>query len=79
MADSIYRVVPRPDGSFTVEIARSGALPQTAAGFATETEAARWIARDKRLCESDSRFDTSSARPGDGTDSEGVFIFPRPM
>jgi hypothetical protein len=49
MTDVIYRIVHLPDDSFAVEIARSGALVQTAAGFATEAEASDWISQDKRL------------------------------
>ena len=49
MTDAIYRIVHRQDDSFAVEIARPGALAQTAAGFATEAEASNWISQDKRL------------------------------
>lgn len=49
MTDAIYRIVHRQDDSFAVEIARPGALAQTAAGFATEAEANKWVAQDKRL------------------------------
>jgi hypothetical protein len=49
MTDAIYRIVHRQDDSFAVEIARPGELAQMAAGFATETEASKWIAQDKRL------------------------------
>jgi hypothetical protein len=49
MADTTYRVIKRDDGTFAVEITSSGALPQTAAGFATETEARGWIAQDERF------------------------------
>ena len=45
MADTTYRIVGSEDDGFAVEIARSGMLPQTAAGFATEAEASDWIAR----------------------------------
>lgn len=49
MTDTSYRIVPGDDGSFVVEIVRIGALPQTAAGFATEAAARGWIARDERF------------------------------
>ncbi|WP_428542348.1 hypothetical protein [Rhodopila sp.] len=49
MTDTSYRIVHRDDDSFAVEIARVGALPQTAAGFATEAAARGWIARDQRF------------------------------
>jgi hypothetical protein len=62
MADANYRVVHRDDDSFTVEITRSGVLPQTAAGFATEAEATDWIAQDKRLWEAADPFRTPASR-----------------
>jgi len=62
MADANYRVIHREDQSFAVEITRSGVLPQTAAGFATEAEATDWIAQDKRLWESTDPFRTSASR-----------------
>ena len=49
MADTSYRIIRREDGSFVVEIISIGALPQTAAGFATEAAAQGWIAQDERL------------------------------
>ena len=62
MTDAIYRIVHRQDDSFAVEIARTGALAQTAAGFATEAEASSWIAQDKRLWEAADPFRTQAAR-----------------
>jgi hypothetical protein len=62
MADANYRVVQREDDSFAVEITRSGVLPQTAAGFATEAAAIDWIAQDKRLREAADPFRTSAGR-----------------
>ena len=49
MKDTSYRIVHRDDDSFAVEIVSVGALPQTAAGFATEAAAKGWIARDQRF------------------------------
>jgi hypothetical protein len=49
MADTSYRIVHREDDSFAVEIVSVGALPQTAAGFATEAAAQGWIAQDQRF------------------------------
>jgi len=46
MADADCRVIQRADDGFAVEVTRTGALPQTAAGFATEAEADAWIAQD---------------------------------
>jgi hypothetical protein len=62
MTDAIYRIVLRQDDSFAVEIARPGALAQTAAGFATEAEANNWIAQDKRLWDATEPFGASAGR-----------------
>jgi len=62
ITDAIYRIVHREDHSFAVEIARPGALAQTAAGFATETEASNWIAQDKRLWDAADPFRTDAGR-----------------
>ena len=57
-----YRVIQRDDLSFAVEVTRTGALSQLAAGFATEAEAEAWIAQDKRLSEAADPFRTSTGR-----------------
>jgi hypothetical protein len=62
MADTSYRIVQRDDGSFAVEIVRFGALPQTAAGFATEAAAKGWIAQDERLRSAADPFGTPAGR-----------------
>ncbi len=62
MADTNYRVIRRNDDSFLVEVTRTGALPQTAAGFASEAEADAWIAQDKRLWEAADPFRTPAYR-----------------
>lgn len=62
MPDTNYLVVHRADGSFAVELTRSGMLPQTAAGFATEVEAKAWIEQDKRLWLAADPFRTPSGR-----------------
>jgi hypothetical protein len=62
MTDAIYRIVHRQDDSFAVEIARSGALAQTAAGFTTEAEARNWIAQDKRLWDAVDPFRAQAGR-----------------
>jgi hypothetical protein len=62
MADVNYRVIQRDDDSFAVEVTRTGALPQTAAGFASEAEADAWIAQDKRLREAADPFRTPAYR-----------------
>jgi hypothetical protein len=62
MTDANYQIVNRDDGSFAVEVVRLGALPQTAAGFATEAEASSWIAQDKRLWDAADPFRTAAGR-----------------
>jgi hypothetical protein len=62
MADTTYRIVRREDDSFAVEIKRVGALPQTAAGFATEAAAQGWIAQDERLRSAADPFGSHAAR-----------------
>jgi hypothetical protein len=62
MADTVYRVIHREDDSFAVEITRSGVLPQTAVGFATEAEATDWIAQDKKLTQAADPFRTPASR-----------------
>ena len=62
MPDVNYRVIQHKDGTFGVEVTRSGALPQTAAGFATEAEATDWIAQDRRLYQAADPFRTPAQR-----------------
>ena len=62
MADANYRVIRQDEGSFTVEVTRIGALPQIAAGFATEAEADAWVAQDKRLWAAADPFRTPAYR-----------------
>jgi hypothetical protein len=62
MADTSYRIVHREDDSFAVEIIRVGALPQTAAGFASEAAAKGWIAQDERLRSAADPFGTPAGR-----------------
>lgn len=62
MADTSYQIVQREDETFAVEIIRVGALPQTAAGFATAAAAEGWIAQDRRLHASTDPFATAANR-----------------
>lgn len=64
MTDAKYRVIQRDDDSFAVEVIRTGALPQTAAGFATEAEANAWVAQDKRLWDAADPFRAYRRRRG---------------
>jgi hypothetical protein len=61
MPDTSYRIVQRED-DFAVEIVCVGALPQTAAGFATEALAKGWIAQDQRLRSAADPFSTPAGR-----------------
>ena len=62
MAEASYQIVHREDDSFAVEIVRAGALPQLAAGFATQAAAEGWIAQDRRLHASAAPFGTQASR-----------------
>jgi len=62
MPETSYQIVHREDDTFAVEIVRAGALPQTAAGFATEAAAQGWIAQDQRLHASEDPFATAANR-----------------
>jgi hypothetical protein len=62
MTDAIYQVIHHDDDSFSVAITKSGMLPQTAAGFATEADANAWIVQDKRLSEAADPFRTPANR-----------------
>jgi hypothetical protein len=66
MTETSYQIVRRDDSTFAVEIIRLGALPQTAAGFATEAEATGWIAQDKRLSDAGDPFRTAAGRRSRG-------------
>jgi hypothetical protein len=66
MTETSYQIVRREDHTFAVEIIRLGALPQTAAGFATEAEATSWIAQDKRLSDTADPFRTAAGRRSRG-------------
>lgn len=62
MVETTYRIVHRDDDSFAVEVVRFGALPQMAAGFATEAAVLDWIAQDKRLWDGADTFETLASR-----------------
>jgi hypothetical protein len=62
IAETSYRIVRRENDSFVVEIVRVGALPQVAAGFATEGAAQGWIAQDQRLSKSTDPFSTPAGQ-----------------
>lgn len=62
MPEATYRLVEREDAGFVVEVVRLGALPETAAGFATEAEARAWIAQDKRLWDAADPFRTPASQ-----------------
>jgi hypothetical protein len=62
MAETTYRILHREDDSFAVEVVRAGVLPQTAIGFASESEAQGWIAQDKRLWDAGDLFRNQARR-----------------
>jgi hypothetical protein len=62
MVETTYRILQREDDGFAVVVVRTGVLPQTAIGFATESEAEGWIAQDKRLWEAADPFRTQVSR-----------------
>jgi hypothetical protein len=62
MTHTNYRVIHREDHSFSVEITRSGILPQTTVGFATEADANAWIVQDKKLSQAADPFRTPASR-----------------
>jgi hypothetical protein len=49
MADTSYRVVPRGNSEFDVEMDRSDGRKKTIPGFRSEHEANAWIVQAKRL------------------------------
>ncbi|HVC62600.1 MAG TPA: hypothetical protein VND19_19820 [Acetobacteraceae bacterium] len=61
MVETTYRILHREDDSFAVEVVRIGVLPQTAIGFATESEAQGWIAQDRRLWDAADPFRTQAS------------------
>jgi hypothetical protein len=62
MRPTTYRILRNADGTFAVEVTRMGALPQMAAGFATEADLEGWIEQDKRLSNTASPARTPAAR-----------------
>jgi hypothetical protein len=49
MVDSSYRVVPRKDSGFDVEMGKPDGRKKTVPGFRSEHEANAWIVQAKRL------------------------------
>jgi hypothetical protein len=49
MVDSSYRVVPRADSGFDVEMGRPDGRTKTVPGFRSEHEANAWIVQAKRM------------------------------
>ena len=67
MTNADYRIIEQADGSFRVELTRSGVLAQMATGFVTEAEAGNWIAQDKRLREAADPFRSPTGRKSRGS------------
>jgi hypothetical protein len=49
MAQPIYNVFLRHDGSYGVALSQLGAMVRTATGFAAAAEAREWIEKDRLL------------------------------
>jgi hypothetical protein len=47
-AEAQYRIVPRPDATFGVEVTIPDAHPTTVTSFASRADAEAWIANHKR-------------------------------
>ena len=62
MTDAKYRVIQRDDDSFAVEVIRTGALPQTAAGIETQAQEKEWVTQDKSLTHAADPFRTRAYR-----------------
>jgi hypothetical protein len=63
-AEASYRVVPRTDGSFGVEVTIPDTYPTTVSSFATEAEAEAWIAKHKTRVETDTSNNVWFRRQG---------------
>jgi len=63
-AEASYRVVPRTDGSFGVEVSIPDTYPTTVSSFATEAEAEAWIAKHKTRVETDTSNNVWFRRQG---------------
>lgn len=49
MAQPIYNVFVRQDGSYGVALSQLGAMVRTTTGFAAESDAREWIEQDRLL------------------------------
>lgn len=65
-AEATYRVLPRGDGSFDVEVTIPDTHPTKVSPFATERDAEAWIADHQRRVQAQSlaggRFNRSGSR-----------------
>jgi hypothetical protein len=46
-----YRVVPRKDGTYAVEVSEQGVMPIVVGSFRTEAEAEAWVVKTKQIAE----------------------------
>ncbi len=53
-AEASYQVISRPSGDFSVEVSIPDSNPTTVSSFASEADAAAWIARHKSRVEAQS-------------------------
>jgi hypothetical protein len=49
MAQPIYNIFVRKDGSYGVALSHLGAMVRTATGFAAEADAREWAEQDRQL------------------------------
>lgn len=65
-AEATYRVLPRGDGTYEVEVAIPDSHPTKVSPFATESDAEAWIAEHRRRVEAQAQaggwFTRSSGR-----------------
>jgi hypothetical protein len=56
MVETTYRITPKSDSTFTVEITGPGQRRRGAYGFRSEAEAEAWVAEKKRMATFDENW-----------------------
>jgi hypothetical protein len=54
---TVYRIIPKPNSTFTVEIFGSGEKHYGASGFASEADAEAWINEKKKAAKADEQWE----------------------
>jgi len=57
MAKIVYRIIPQPNSTFTVEVFGPGEKRYGAAGFASEADAEAWVIEKKKTAEAEKAKD----------------------